>query len=230
MKGTKPEFADQYILIDAHFDGPINGGPAMELANQPTMNNPYDDGGAAAALLLLAEKFQKQPPQMSIICFLSDAEEGCKQLKGELPEVCTRCPVKMEDGRCDENFGEAGHLMGWGALADDPILPKVRLVLAADPWGKPGVKGSDYVIIMGADATPNLRTTLLKYWPLGSAFTKPLFASRKVATENAWNGDWVTKYRPADANSSTLDASEWISELPWWRERRRIDATVPHHA
>lgn len=212
VEGTDKDLKEEYILIDAHFDGPRNQGPDEQLGNGVTMD-PYDDGGAVAAVLLLAEEFQKRPPKRSIIFFFSDGEEGCSQLERPLPPTCSEGPVP-------------GSLLGFRAMVGDAVLSKVKLMLGADPWGKPGVRGSDFVVVMGADATPDLQSLIEKYWPQGAHFTQPVFASRAIASVNSWNGDWASRFAQPEDRIPAL----WMPQTGFQSYHGGLNSFVVEHA
>ena len=75
LEGSDKTLKNEYLLLNAHLDGPFNLGPTARHGNLET-DNSYDDGGSVAALLSLAQYFKKNPLKRSLIIFLSDGEEG----------------------------------------------------------------------------------------------------------------------------------------------------------
>ncbi|CAJ1354549.1 unnamed protein product [Effrenium voratum] len=179
IEGTDDELKHEYILITSHLDGPENEGGSGVLG---ATDNSYDDAAAVAASLALAKHFQESPPKRSLIFAFSDAEEGITNI--DAPEEWVR-------RLCDSNIFKkcSNYPIGLTAWVDNPTvsLMQVKLVLALDPLGAPGIKGSDFVALLGTESTPQLRELMQETWPDDSV--TPLFVNRMYADQSYSDAD-----------------------------------------
>lgn len=235
VEGT--DLKDEFIMLDAHFDGPNmqNNGYSGPFTNLQTPNmqkkygndqtsDPYDDGGAVAALMALAVQFQATPPKRSVIFSFTDGEEGFSNLgipaegsdkspndwRGPSPLVTNLC---KEGGFFDQ---ACQYPVGFTHWAFNPTvdISKIKLIVGADPWGKAGITGHDFVAVMGLEATPGLQELLENLWPTSEtdeSLTKPLFANRHYAGGNYADPDALTKNY--DSSKSPVLANSGIPFL-----------------
>eukprot|EP00438_Fugacium_kawagutii_P015839 Skav230431 [mRNA] locus=scaffold1601:118650:119267:+ [translate_table: standard] len=82
LEGHDEKLKEEFLLLNAHLDGPYNQGPTASKGNLET-DNSYDDGGSVATILSLAEHFQKNPTVLkrSLLLVLSDGEEGISNVQ-----------------------------------------------------------------------------------------------------------------------------------------------------
>lgn len=158
LKGHDNLLKEEYILLNAHLDGPYNQGPTARQGNLQT-DNSYDDGGSVSATLSLAEYFKENPMKRSLIFVLSDGEEGIGNVATS-PEwkrrFCQSIAYKGPPMTC-QNYP-----IGFTAWAKDPTidLESLKLVLTMDPLGAPGIKNNDFVAVLGTESTPGLQERL----------------------------------------------------------------------
>lgn len=212
IEGTDPKLKDEYIMWNAHLDGPNNEGPSKTEGNQET-DNSYDDAGAVAVGLLLAAEFSKSPPARSIIFCFSDGEEGIGNVGSKTPNEWDMMPANAlpEAARrlCNTGGIECwkNYPIGFKAWANNPTvdLEKIHLIMSADPLGSPGIHGSDFVALIGAEATPGLLDLVKSVWPSESAATtRPLFVNRDYVKTNYNDADAVTRDYSCSAGSKCI--------------------------
>lgn len=76
------DFADQFIVYNAHLDGPNNDNPQTdETRGIDGVSNAYDDGLAAAVGLAMAKGLMANPPARSVLIFIDDGEEGWSDVR-----------------------------------------------------------------------------------------------------------------------------------------------------
>eukprot|EP00930_Biecheleria_cincta_P057887 TRINITY_DN43756_c0_g1_i1.p1 TRINITY_DN43756_c0_g1~~TRINITY_DN43756_c0_g1_i1.p1 ORF type:complete len:539 (+),score=70.87 TRINITY_DN43756_c0_g1_i1:73-1689(+) len=211
IEGTDPRLKDEYIMWNAHLDGPNNEGPSKREGNLET-DNSYDDAGAVAVGLLMAAEFSKSPPARSIIFFFSDGEEGMLNVGSKTQSEWDEMPANAlpATGRrlCKKGVIECrNYPIGFKAWASNPTvdLEKIKLLVSADPLGSPGIHGSDFVALIGAEATPGLLDLVKSVWPSESAAaTRPLFVNREYVKNNYNDADALTRDYRCSAGSKCL--------------------------
>lgn len=193
VEGT--ERPDEFLLWDAHYDGPNNEGLDSAAGIRDT-TNVYDDGSAVALGLHMAATFAKAPPKSSIIFLFSDGEEGYSNIG-----IKTGSQSLPDTGMamCESQGGHTGHChnfpIGATAFVDNPTveLSRVKLALFGDPLGTPGIKGSDFVAVLGSESARGLRQLLEKSMPQGAADPKALYVHRRSAGTVYSDGDAFAK-------------------------------------
>lgn len=190
IEGSDPFLKDEYIMLSAHIDGPENEGPSSAQGLLDT-DNTYDDGSGTAALLSMAEYFVKAPPRRSLILFFSDGEEGIHNVavsEGWKQAFCVSPAYWGPPGCHNYPIG----MTAWVKDSKKSFNEKsLRLVIAMDPLGAPGIKHHDFVAVLGTETTPGLQK--LVEGAFAGAATKPLYVNRMYVGTSYSDGDAFTK-------------------------------------
>eukprot|EP00434_Breviolum_minutum_P004090 symbB.v1.2.003603.t1/scaffold202.1/size271277/14 len=188
VEGNDETLKDEYILLTAHMDGPSNQGPSKAQGLLQT-DNSYDDGGAVAVILSMAEYFQNNPIKRSLLLFISDGEEGIHNVATDLTWKETFCNSQSYHGLP----GCHNYPIGFTAWSKNPTvdLQSVKLLMALDPLGAPGIEGHDFVAVLGSESTPGLQALLERSFE--GAATHALFINRLFAAGSYSDADAVTK-------------------------------------
>lgn len=200
VKGS--ELPDEFLMWVAHYDGPNNQGPSRTSQGNRDTDDAYDDASSVAVGISLAATLAKDPPKLSVIFFFSDAEEGWDNVgtsplgskPGELTDVAKKLCTSSWMPAPNASKPCSNYPIGFYSWSQSPSvdLQKVRLLLDADPLGAPGVAGSDFVAVVGAESSRGLQDLLAAYWPSFDGATKPIFANRNYAKVNYDDIDPVT--------------------------------------
>lgn len=220
IEGSDPNLKGEYIMLDAHYDGPndelgsegksyspdqppMKKDVQVEFGNTDT-DDAYDDAGAVACILVIAKALKATPPKRSVIISFTDAEEGLRNI-GTPPLGSRQSAASQSDtiknliasrvavlGK-DPDGGQFPIGFTFWAKSPSFDVNKIKLIISADPWGKPGVAGSDFVAILGAESTPGLQDAITKAWPAsGTQFTQKIFVNRQFAASSYSDVDAVT--------------------------------------
>lgn len=140
-----------------------------------------------------------------MIISLTDGEEGFSNLgtpllgSNEAPgskdpalqKLCQEAKGSLENCQYPVGFTH------WSLNPTVDDANAIKLIIAADPWGKPGIVGSDFIAVMGIESTPKLQELLSKLWPKEEGTTQPVFANRQYASSNYADMDALSKsYNP----------------------------------
>ncbi|CAE8619100.1 unnamed protein product [Polarella glacialis] len=249
VEGSDPILKEEFIMYDAHYDGAkfgLQGGGWLKLngevpgdyeskfGNEDT-DTAFDDGAAVAVGMTIAKQLLQAPPKRSVIFSFSDAEEGAENLGTPEPgQTERRVPQKFTELFLQLGKTQGQFPIGLTAWSKKPTvdLQKIKLVIAADPLGFPGIAGSDFLAIMGVESTPGLQDLVESLWPEESKVT-PVFANRKYTSSIA--------YSDSDAFSSGYECDPsvtpclpdgripflWMAQAGFRQYHGGMDYTIP---
>eukprot|EP00931_Biecheleriopsis_adriatica_P115286 TRINITY_DN91099_c0_g1_i1.p1 TRINITY_DN91099_c0_g1~~TRINITY_DN91099_c0_g1_i1.p1 ORF type:complete len:418 (+),score=57.85 TRINITY_DN91099_c0_g1_i1:88-1254(+) len=209
VKGT--EQADEFLMWVAHLDGPNNQGPSSANGNGIT-DDTYDDASSVAVGLSMANALSKTRPRRSVIFFFSGGEEGWDNVGLPVPgqSLSNVAKALCSSGRVPHPNGTdpcMNYPIGFTAWVQQPSvdLQKLRLLLNADPLGAPGVAGSDFISLLGAESTPGLQSLLESKWPSFPEAVRPYWGNRNYASTNYDDVDPLTRsYECGNMNAPCL--------------------------
>lgn len=203
IKGTVSP--DEYILWVAHYDGPNNEGVCPQDGNGNTVDA-YDNGSSVPIGLQLAAHFISEPPDRSVVIVFSAGEEGWRNVlprKDGIPVIdCTadKFPAFAKAGcayaDAEDPPRNGQYPIGFTAWVQNPTVPleKVKLVIGADPLGAQSVRGSDLLVLVGANDTPGLESILEDVWPQKNGLQTNVYIKSSYVASNYVDTDAVSKW------------------------------------
>lgn len=225
VEGT--ERPNEYLLLSAHYNGPNNQNRVWtEVGNEDT-DDSYDDAGGAAATLAVAARLMASKPKTSVIIFLSDGEEGWQnvgvQMQGTDPAnpqayntsegVKKLCETvsQMLGRECWAAPGIPNNFaIGMAYFAQNFPLADIKLALALDPLGAPGLRGSDFMAVLPYDRTEGLRGLFTQTIPQGDGFAHPIYFPAPVVEQSGSYSDLTFLL---DNNTMRQVPRVWIAQL-----------------
>jgi len=175
---------DEYVMWVAHFDGPNNQGTSSTDGIGDT-DNAYDNAAAVAVGLQLARYFKKNPPERSVVIFFTDGEEGWENVGEWLPGPNAGPMIDCENGPIPSYAAQGcadgdGYVpIGYTAWLQNPTIPleQVKLAIGADPFGAHSVRGSEALVIIGANESPGLEALMKSVLPTGPSEVENLYVN-----------------------------------------------------
>ena len=175
---------NEYVMWVAHFDGPNNEGISSADGIGDT-DNAYDNGAAVAVGLQLARHFKKNTPERSIVFFFTDGEEGWENVGEYLPSPnagpmidCDSPPIP--DYAVEGCADDSGNIpIGYTAWLRNPTIPleQIKLAVGTDPLGAHSVRGSEALVIIGANESAGLEALMKSVLPTGPGEVQNLYVN-----------------------------------------------------